>query len=836
MIDPVYEKLISPLIESQFPAEIREVMGPVFVGFVRKYFEWMESQNQPLYHARRIMEYKDIDTTTEDFLVYFKEKYLKNIQLETTSNVKFLIKHSLDIYRSKGTPQAIDLLFRLVFGVGAEVYYPSRDLFRLSDGHWKRPIYLEVNLREDHARFVGKEIYGVSSSARGFVERVIRRNNRGKFNDILYLSALVGDFETGELINALVDPFDVTECPVVIGSMTELEVVDGGEGFSNGDIVYVTSDVGHRGKARVTNVSSQTGTVEFTLIDGGYGFTVNAEVMVADSMWVLGNVICNTTLNETNQYFELFDKIYQPLANLSYIQSNGTFANNDSIYTYHANGDQKGFGIVLESTPTNSSAGFLFVTVREGDLNDNAIYNTANAIGANLDILDGYADLTVTGNVFSIHDNVIFYVSNVTGTFINGEELSQNVGGHTANCLVVNSAILLGNGSIQANNRFGYMLPGNVVGLESGATAYIDQIEVTVGVKDTSGDPSILRRAHFMNVASGTTGFVTRFSLGNSAAAEVANLDITEDVILNNDLIYPTLSINIDAEYEFLAMENANLASTLEESLTYDTYTIGRIAVLDTTNQGTGYTARPAIRPYQTLVFPLLREGWGMDIANVAGGFQPGELVTQSATGARGFLIDSTSNNQHYIVGRASLFDDFVATINSTTRLVGEASGATANITYLEEYDQYTPLDIREEIVGINANVSSNVQTATGAIVSLAVTDSGFGFYANDIASFVSEDGERVGSARVILGKQGVGSGYYKVQGGFLSAHKKLQDNDYWQDFSYEVRSSMTLNKYRDMLRNILHVAGTKAFGAFYYRTVANCEATAITESVIQED
>ncbi len=103
-LDPAVELTISNLVENKFP----------------EIYRWLESPENALWYARRWLQLNDIDETIDSFLIYFKEKYLKNIQLETTSDVRLMIKHALDIYRSKGSPQSIDLLFRLVFGVGAD--------------------------------------------------------------------------------------------------------------------------------------------------------------------------------------------------------------------------------------------------------------------------------------------------------------------------------------------------------------------------------------------------------------------------------------------------------------------------------------------------------------------------------------------------------------------------------------------------------------------------------------------------------------------------------------------------------------------------------------------
>ena len=193
------EKLISPLIESQFPAFYREE-GPQFIAFVKAYYEWMEQPGNPLYQARNLNNYRDIDTTLDEFIVHFKEKYLRNIQFDTATNKKLLVKNSLDLYRSKGTERSIDLFFKLVYGADAEVKYPADNLFRLSDGTWEVPLYLEITNSKYNVDYVGKQIIGSLSGAKAFVEKYIRRRTDHGYVNILYVSDIVGNFINSEVI------------------------------------------------------------------------------------------------------------------------------------------------------------------------------------------------------------------------------------------------------------------------------------------------------------------------------------------------------------------------------------------------------------------------------------------------------------------------------------------------------------------------------------------------------------------------------------------------------------------------------------------------------------
>jgi hypothetical protein len=838
-IDQVYQTQISSLIESQFPEAIRDIMGPVFVEFVRLYFVWMETEGQVLYHSRRLMSYKDIDTTTDQFLVYFKEKYLKNIQLETNSNVKLLIKNSLDIYRSRGTPRAIDLLFRLVFGVGADVYYPGSDVFRLSDGQWVLPTYLEISLSNDSDKFVGKEITGVNSNARAFVEKLIRRKTQSQFNDIIYISSVIGTFQTGEKINAVVSPFSVDDCPTVVGSLTTLDVTDGGHNFSIGDVVTISSQHGQGGVGRVSATTQQTGTVEFDITNGEYGYVVGNPMLVSNTVIALGNVTVNTAINNTHGYFEAFETVYQPMGSIVYINGTGIFQPNTMIFTYYSNNSLKGSGLILKSAVGNSTSGFLTVTVHSGNLSDNTIYSTGNTISANLAVAGGgYTDITASGIAISQSSTSNLHIINVTGSFQAGEEIYQsNTTTTTANGILISSLIALGNGVLSIQNDISNMIPNQMIfGRVSGAQANLVSIDMALGLISVNGIFSTDSRAGISNCFSGTTASVFSFSVGTGAGAAVGMTDTTETINVNVDFIFPQCSINLDSIYGFTGLPSANLTSNISASLSSNTLVIGRITGLTNIAIGNNYNVKPKARFMQPYVYPYLRKGYHMDTIIQSGSFQTGELVQQPATGARGFLRAISNNFLVFAVSRASLFSDFVATTNSTTILIGVSSGAVANVLYVQEETTPSPrvLDFAGEYIGFNSNVSTNTQIANGSATAIDVTVSGYGFQQGEVATFIASDGIRQGSAAVNLIKQGTGAGFYTQLGGRLSSEKKLFDGFYYQDFSYEVRSSITLNTYKDMLLNVLHVAGTVPFGALYKRRIANA-AVAVSSSKIRQ-
>lgn len=282
------EKFISPFIADQFPSIYKEE-GPLFIAFVKAYFEWLESQNQVLYDSRRLLEYRDIDKTVDVFIDEFKKKYMFPIPEDISGDKRLLQKHIKEVYGSKGTERGLKLLFQILFGDSISVYKPGDDVFRLSDGEWNRSIYLEVSYKPFNNLFVGEFIKGRLSGARAYVESFQTKFINNKNINIFFLTDVVGNFQYDEVVlidesrlsNGQEPVVSAVNSPKIIGSLSEVDVSNRSSpfGYSVGDILEVQGS-GTRGKVVVTQLKELDGTIEFFLEDGGSGYTTNNTVFL----------------------------------------------------------------------------------------------------------------------------------------------------------------------------------------------------------------------------------------------------------------------------------------------------------------------------------------------------------------------------------------------------------------------------------------------------------------------------------------------------------------------------------------------------------------------------
>jgi hypothetical protein len=461
------QKFISPLISSQFPAFYKEY-GPNFIAFIEAYYEWMEQSGQSILEARNLIEYGDIDDTTNAFVNYFKSKYMKSIPSSISADKRLLTKHIIDLYRAKGTDRGYKLLFRLLFDEDIDVYNPSEHIFKASDATWYIPKYIEVSSNPYLYRLVGKKIIS-SGGASAIVDSYFRKIVNGKTVNILYLSGIQGIFHFNEQIYCEDYPeitFDTA--PIVFGSLSTVSITNGGVNFSVGDKLSING-TGLGGLAKVSSVKTENGKVTFTLIDGGYGFSRDAIVTVtggggAGATFQIGDITDSIILAlNTDGISGMVNanlEIYTQGFDLSISGNTGNFTNGErvtaSANVIHIDVNTITGQVLTGESLSNASIGVSGLTVYKADGNMLYITGTdSNITNANL-ISNIILSSNTTGSVVSLN----YKSSKLT---VSGNGLVNSAASNSTHLFVYN-------GTTSA----GYYIPGmTITGVTSAQTAVV---------------------------------------------------------------------------------------------------------------------------------------------------------------------------------------------------------------------------------------------------------------------------------------------------------------------------------------------------------------------------
>ena len=434
----------STFVAGDFPAFYNSE-GPLFLAFIKAYYQWMELQGNPLGDSQAALSYRDIDNTLNSFITHFQNEYMSNIPQALSANPRLLLKHIVDLYRAKGSDRGYELLFRILFNEDIKVYIPNQYIFKPSDNQWIRKNYIEVTNFPNLGNLVGLQIStssdpGVTAIVEDF--DIISIGN--KVVNVLYISNATGAFKYGDFILSKDYPtLTPTNSPTVVGSMVGAAIITGGALFNVGDIVNVTGS-GKGGLGRVASVALNNGKVQFNLVDGGQGFSTTPNISItsntgAGATFSIGSLLNPQpiTLNsDTINNFLQNSQLDIPASGFSLNITGivGIFTNGEVVNTF-ANGTTLDFtqmssnGISNGEFLSNTALGLTNMKVIFVD-NPNCVRVTASEIVLNSANLIGGINLIGATSGANIHINSVMnkvvYHSNATVVSSNTTVLTIN--------------------------------------------------------------------------------------------------------------------------------------------------------------------------------------------------------------------------------------------------------------------------------------------------------------------------------------------------------------------------------------------------------------------------
>jgi hypothetical protein len=194
--------LTSKLVERQLPEFVRDEY-PIFVTFLQKYYEWLETNNQVNYELDALKNSIDLDKADNDYLNLIKRDLMPYFPENILADKRLFLKLITTFYKSNGTPDSVKFLFRALYNENIDIYYPKDDILKASDGKWVLPLALRIDTSDNNIFNIEKtKITGRISKATAIVEKVIESVDRQlgiKYIE-LYVSNIQRLFETGVLL------------------------------------------------------------------------------------------------------------------------------------------------------------------------------------------------------------------------------------------------------------------------------------------------------------------------------------------------------------------------------------------------------------------------------------------------------------------------------------------------------------------------------------------------------------------------------------------------------------------------------------------------------------
>ncbi len=240
---------------------------------------------------RRLMSYRDVDSSIDEFTSHFMAMFAKNFPQHTYIPPALLVRMLRTFYQSKGTTDAVEWFFRTIFNKAAQVYFPREDILRASDGTWYAPITLKVSAPVDgsdndnvSSYYVGQRIVSATGSAQ--VENVTTTilgqayQQRVVINEItLKYDTILGTFTPGQTVRNI--DSDVEVVTTVLPVISSVTVGSGGSEYAIGDLIVFSegpsAGEGYGALGQVAGVSNSA-ISGVTVLDGGDGYVTGLPV------------------------------------------------------------------------------------------------------------------------------------------------------------------------------------------------------------------------------------------------------------------------------------------------------------------------------------------------------------------------------------------------------------------------------------------------------------------------------------------------------------------------------------------------------------------------------
>ena len=770
----------------------------------------MEQTGKVTERSKNLLNYKDIDSTSDEFLDYFTNDFLPFFPKDTLLSKQESIKVARQLYQTKGTPASYEFLFRILFNSEFEVFNTKDAVFKASAGSWY--VAKSLKLASGDTNFLSTKnlrVFGEESKSIATIENCILVGNKIE----VFISDIERLFQSGEMVrivdsnnqdvlfggetlrakivgqisqikinpvnrgslyqpgdpvvvfDGLDDPLTGIGASAIIGETTKgsvqrINVVNGGFGYSLKPNTTISIIGGIGAKANVSAVSNYL-PPSYTIANGGTGYRINDRVNYLDSPFAYVSGVNGTGSITSIQYVPSVNA--QAIVGLTgVVVSSNTLAYGAVITTSSSVGNARANVsfipidvIGFKNTTLLSNSNYQFANMASANANTKLIHALSfrmletSSIAA-IEVENGGGGIS---SVPSIVATSTYPTEDVYGAFGESKSDIASLG------ILSPIQVIHGGGYYQANDQI--VFTGG-----SGRGAYANV--TTVGANG-----AITGITYVFN----PTDPFPMYSLGGQGYKN----DFLPDVTVN--------SSNATASGAVLSVPGI-LGTGADFSLVVDR--VGSVTTVNVLNYGEDYAAQPGVSlKVQDIV-----------VSNVA--------------------IENLPRQGEYIYQGPSInLSTYTARVNSVSLLATDAD-PTASLYNLRvfNYNANPNPTLELKILGDERNV--NLDMANSAFPQFQKVHNYFDslgnktIYTRDYNNqgFISYgDGSAKANATFLNGLV-IGDGQYLTSQGQPSSFDVIQNSRY-NNFTYLITVEKEIAKYRDVLLSLLHPLGTNVLGRY---------------------
>ena len=566
---PDFQKT-SLLIPSQLPSFVRENPDyDKFVTFLQAYYEWMEENGNVTERSKNILNYKDIDRTTEEFIKYFTDEFLQYFPQEVLIDKRTAVKYARQLYYTKGTPASYQFLFRILYDSDFDIFYTKDAVLKASDGSWY--VARSLKLATGNKNFLkvnNYRLFGETTKSIATIENATSTGNRVE----VFISDITRLFQSGEFVK-VVDTnnqdvlFDGQPLRAkIVGQINQINIDPNRRGllYQTGDPVVIYGGLNSANGIGASATVGQTtaGSIQrINVVDGSYGFRTEPNTLITINNAVGATAVVGSldpdstkTANVTLLSIEAINpKRLITIGNTNYGFTNVASANANTRLSDAFSFTQFATYPISSVIVTNGGGGIRTIpTVQATSLYQNDVGDSIDL--GNLGILSPIQILS-GGHGYQANDQIVF--SGGSGV------------GARANVVAVSNT-----GSI-TDVEYVY---GTVRDYPLGGLGYSELSLPTVTVQSANVQaanaslvvPGILGRGATFSVVSNRTGSVTTINISNPGEDYVSAPGVSlkvEDILVSN--VAPSLIESGDVIFQGVDANTSTYLAYIESVSVY---------------------------------------------------------------------------------------------------------------------------------------------------------------------------------------------------------------------------------------------------------------------------
>lgn len=264
------DRRVSVASDLLVPMHIRELSSGIF-DVIRAYYKWADLPGNFQSDAKRLLEYTDRNISTDDYVSFIKDMFMRQFPNQSASEIRHLLQFANDFYAKRGTADAYKFLFKALYNDDVELFYPSKYLFKSSDGVWVKNTILKcLGTDQDIVNVVGRRLWGVESGASAVIKKVIFYAAGSDLVAEMTVSGVKGEFVIDEILETRdAQPQIKSRIFAQIGSYA---INNPGRGYRAGAILPSVGGDGTGLSATIGEVDDRGVILTINIVSSGIGY------------------------------------------------------------------------------------------------------------------------------------------------------------------------------------------------------------------------------------------------------------------------------------------------------------------------------------------------------------------------------------------------------------------------------------------------------------------------------------------------------------------------------------------------------------------------------------